>query len=325
MKNLFSPKPKIMIFFITYSCNSRCIMCYIWQKQSKYKELSLAKIDNLFCDKLLSQSLERINLTGGEPTLYPYLLDAVKVFVNRCPNLKSIDMPTNGFDTGTVLEKVETMLAALFNTNIKLFVTVSIDGIGETAEKVRNVPEAFEKINMTIDNLIELNKLYKTRLSVNLNTTVSKVNFDKLEELRGYAFEKKIGINFTPAAISEIGVESIQKQEEFLMGREEKEKVAKFFEKLMKNSEISHAYSKFVINWLTGSRRKSRCIFKQKSAFLLEPSGDVYLCGNFKDFWLGNIQKSEFLELWRNISAIKVKSWNKCNYCVSNCYIDELK
>lgn len=322
MRDLLLPKPKIIVFFITYRCNSRCIMCYIWQKQSKYKDLSVADIDTLFGNELLSRSLERINLTGGEPTLYPYLLDATRIFVERCPNLKSIDMPTNGFDTSVVVEKVETMLAALFHTRITLSLTVSLDGVGETAEKVRNVPNAFEKIDRTVKELMELKELYNSKLSVNLNATVSKINFDKLEELRAYAFEKKIGINFTLAAISEIGVESIQKQEEFLMGREEKEKVSKFFKNLIKNSEISHSYGKFVINWLTGNKRESGCIFKQKKAFLLEPSGDIYLCGNFKDFWLGNINKSEFSELWRNISAIKGDSWDKCNYCVSNCYIN---
>ncbi len=84
MDTLMLPKPKILIFFITYKCDSKCIMCSIWNKQSEYDELSISDIENLFNDQLLANNIERINLTGGEPTIYPYLLDAVKIFYKKC-------------------------------------------------------------------------------------------------------------------------------------------------------------------------------------------------------------------------------------------------
>lgn len=297
-------------------------MCHIWQKQSKYKELTVPDIDNFFSDKLLGSSLERINLTGGEPTMYPWLLDVVKIFVNRCRKLQSIDMPTNGFDSSIVLESVEAMLAQLFHTEIKLCVTVSVDGIGEIAEKIRNVPDAFKKIDRTIKGLIELKDLYKTKLDIGLNATVSRLNIGSLEDLRTYALSNRIGINFTPAAVSEIGVESIKRQNEFLMNQQEKEKAILFFEKLMRASEITETYGVFVINWLKGQKRQAGCIFRQRKAVLVEPTGDLYLCGNFKELWLGNIKENEFTKIWRGIKFLNTAAiWKKCDYCVSNCYL----
>lgn len=315
-------KPKFIILFVTYRCNSKCIMCYAWQKQSKDKELSVEDIDNLFSDKMLSASLERINITGGEPTLYPYLLDATKIFIRRCSRLKSIDMPTNGLDTSTILEKVETILAALFHTDIRLSITVSLDGIGQAAEKVRNVPDAFKKIDRTVKELIELKDLYKTKLDINLNATVSRLNIDSLEELRTYALSNRIGINFTPAAISEIGVESIKRQNEFLMNQHEKEQVILFFEKLMRASEITKTYGTFVINWLKGQKRQAGCIFRQRKAILMEPTGDLYLCGNFKELQFGNMKENEFTKIWREVKFLNTAAIRKkCDYCVSNCYM----
>lgn len=325
MIDLLLIKPKFIILFVTYRCNSKCIMCYAWQKQSKDKELSVEDIDNLFSDKTLSASLERINITGGEPTLYPHLLDAAEIFIRRCSRLKSIDMPTNGLDTSTILEKVEMLLAALFHSDIRLSITVSLDGIGQTAEKVRNVPQAFEKIDRTVSELLELRDLYKTKLSVNLNATISRINFDNLEELRNYALEKNVGINFTPAAISEIGVESIKKQNEFLMSRYENEQVCRFFEKLMKNYEITDTYGSFVINWLRGRKRKIGCIFRQRKAVLVEPTGDVYLCGNFKDFKIGNLLQARLRKppVFNRINFGKEYKI-KCETCNSNCYIGNI-
>ncbi len=295
-------------------------MCHIWQKQSKYKELTVSDIDNFFSDKLLGSFLERINLTGGEPTMYPWLLDVVKIFINRCRKLQNIDMPTNGFDTPIVLESVETMLAQLFHTDIKLCVTVSVDGVGETAEKVRNVPDAFKKIDRTIKGLIELKDLYKTKLDVSLNATVSRLNIDSLEDLRTYALSNRIGINFTPAAVSEIGVESIKRQNEFLMNQQEKEKVILFFEKLMKNSEVTKPYGDFVINWLKGKKRLAGCVFRQRKAVLVEPTGDIYLCGNFKQFRIGNFHVEPFTKIWRKANGLFKYDSNKCSNCASNCY-----
>ncbi len=322
MISLLSRKPKFIVFFITSRCNSNCIMCNVWRKQSDNKELPLADIDKFFSDNLLSRSLERINLTGGEPTLYPHLLETIRIFLKRCLRLKCIDMPTNGLDAAVILEKVESILALLFHVGINLFVTVSLDGIEEIAEKVRNVPQAFEKADKTLKGLIELKDLYKSKLVVNLNATISRINYSNLEQLRGYALENKVGINFTPAAISEIGVESVHRKNEFLMGQDEKKQVALFFEKLIKNSEITKTYGDFVINWLKGKKRRAGCVFRQREAILLEPTGDLYLCGNFKELWIGNMQRDEFKKIWKNINFLNPAGIRKkCEQCVSNCYM----
>lgn len=315
-----SKKPKFVVFFITYRCNSNCIMCNAWRKQSDNKELPLSDIDNFFSDNLLSRYLERINLTGGEPTLYPQLLEAISIFLKRCPRLKCIDMPTNGLDTAVILEKIESILALLFHAGINLFITVSLDGIGEIAEKVRNVPQAFEKADKTLKGLIELKDLYKSKLIVNLNATISRINYSNLGQLRGYALENKMGITFTPAAISEIGVGSVNRQNDFLMNQYEKEQVALFFEQLMKNSEITKPYGDFVINWLKGKKRRAGCVFRQKDALLVEPTGDIYLCGNFKHFLIGNFHADSFTKIWGRANTLFKQQPGQCFSCVSNCY-----
>lgn len=319
----FFAKPKIMVFFISYNCNGRCVMCNIWKKQNINKELSFQQIENLFSDKLLSSSLEIINITGGEPTLRNDLVEIVKVITKKCINLKRIDIPTNGFDTDRVVNEIEKILPLLLSTNAKLTVTIALDGIGKTHELVRGRPNIFTNVEQTIEELKELTVLYPF-FSFNLNMTINKLNYYAIEEMRKYATQKGIGINFTLAAISEIGVESIQVREKFEMNQEEKAKVVLFLEDLLKEGEIDSRYAKFTTTWLKTGRRHTDCAFKRGRAFLLEPNGETYVCGNFKEFRIGNIMEEQFERMWGKAGNILKRVSSKCKNCVSNCYMDEV-
>jgi MoaA/NifB/PqqE/SkfB family radical SAM enzyme len=180
-------------------------MCFGWIKQNKIKEPSLDKIRTVFYDKVLKNNLEIINLTGGEPTLREDLVDIVKIILENCPRLKYLDIPTNGVNTQQVIDQIERILALLLPTNVKLSVTVSLDGVGEMHELVRQGNGIFYKIEQTIDALKELMPFYPF-FSLGLNMTISKINYKTIEEVKKYAMQKGIGINFTLSAISDIGV-----------------------------------------------------------------------------------------------------------------------
>jgi len=311
--------PKILVFFITYRCNSRCIMCHIWEKQNTVKEMNLEEIAKIFQDHLLKDSLEIINITGGEPTLRPDLREIIKILIQKCPNLKRIDMPTNGIDTDRVLDKTEQILALLFpEQKIRMTVTVSIDGINEIYERVRNVENGFERVKKTVVGLKELANLYPY-MSLNINTVITKANYNHLEEILKFAKNFGLGINFTLGAISEIGVESIKKKDEFMMNEEEKKSVSNFIKTLNRDKIISGKYANFLINLLLKERRIFGCSFRQRRAVLLEPDGNIYLCGNFKKFLLGNVIYENFYNIWQNGIFTK-RDWRICRRCESNCY-----
>ncbi len=316
-----SIKPKIIIFFITYKCNARCIMCHAWQKQAYSNDLSLKEIEKIFSNKLISSNLEIINLTGGEPTLRSDLSDIVKILLKYCHRLKRIDIPSNGINTQQVLDQIEKIIALLLPTDVKLSVTVSLDGVGHIHEAIRGIPDMFKNVDQTIQGLKELQSLYP-HLSLGLNTVISKINYQHLHENRDYALKNNLGLNFTLATISEIGVESIEMRDRFKMREDERGELIPFFKKLFDNKEIELIYGKFIINILRTGRRNNGCNFRRGKAILLEPNGNAYMCGNFKEFKLGNLSREETAEVFKNNRKFSNNVWRRCLKCESNCYLE---
>lgn len=316
--------PKVVVLFTSYRCDSKCLMCSAWIKQRHSPELSLKQIEEIFTDTILKKNIEIINLTGGEPTIRNDIPDIVKILINKCQKLYRIDIPTNGINTEQVIDKIERILAILLPYNIKLNITVSVDGIGKVHERVRGVSNIFSKIDRTIKELKELTTLYPF-LSMNINATVSKANINEFMQVRSYAHSVGLSVNFTLAAISEIGVESMPLRDKFDIRNVDKKNVIDFFEKLINEEEITRDYGEFIITWLRTGRRSLPCGFKNGNAFLLEPNGDAYTCGNFKEFRIGNLLKEPFETIWRKNSKRLRNITNKCLNCVSNCYIDEIR
>lgn len=129
---------------ITYSCNSRCIMCDIW-KIKDFPELPAEEY------KKLPTSLRDINISGGEPFMRKDLVEVVKIIHQTCPKARLV-ISSNGFLPTVVEEKMKEILQ--IDPNIG--VAVSVDGVGEMHETIRQIPHAYDKSLDTIERLKKL-------------------------------------------------------------------------------------------------------------------------------------------------------------------------
>ncbi|MBN1586933.1 MAG: radical SAM protein [Candidatus Omnitrophica bacterium] len=315
------PRPQVLVLFTSYQCDARCAMCSTWVKQKSEPSISHEQIEKLFNDPLLKSSLEILNLTGGEPTLNPDLVSNVKTAVETCSRLRRVDLPTNGMNTGQVVDQIERLAAAIADCEVHLGITVSMDGLGPVHEAVRNRKGVFPQVERTLMEVQELTRAYPF-MSVGINMTVGNQNADELFRMRNYARKRNIGINFTPAAISEIGVESALMKDDFLPSEVQRAKIADFFDILEESGEMLANHAQFAANWLRTGRRTLDCSFRQGRNCLLEPDGSLYLCGNFKEFKLGNVWETSFTRAWRNMRRIPSTAWRKCVGCESNCYLN---
>jgi len=318
--------PKVLIFVLTYRCNARCVMCSVWQKQEAGGDFPVPELKKLLADPIFTRNLEVISLTGGEPFLRKDVLEIIKLFLESCPRLKRIDIPTNGLETETISEQVETIIAAAIPFGVKICVSVSLDGTGKVHDRIRGTAGAFQKTVATIDELRDFQEIYRGSFSLGVNATFSSYNYDNLESLLDYAENHNFGIFFTPVAISEIYVESARNREKIELDPQHRKIVSVFFRKLLKKRKVERFYARFVRDAMEGKRRRSPCAYQQGISVLLDVTGELFSCGNFQEGKIGNVLQESFSQIWTRDQAEKVRRQllaTKCPECWSNCYIQE--
>jgi len=170
-------------FSVTFKCNSRCKTCNIWKlyENTKGKELNTDEWEMVI--KNLGDAPFWITLSGGEPFLRKDIVDMVES-INTYNKPGIINIPTNGI-LRNIPDKIEEILEILKNSNTKLVINYSIDGIGELHDEIRGVKGNWEKVLDSYLRTKELKNKYDN-LVVGIHTVISKWNVDKLPEIAKY-------------------------------------------------------------------------------------------------------------------------------------------
>ena len=174
--------PRLLPLSLTLSpsprCNSRCLTCNIWMKRER--ELTLDEWDRVLAS--LGQAPYWFTLSGGEPFLYPHLVELAQAVYERCrPGV--INIPTNAI-LPTIPERVERIARACPET--QLIVNLSLDGIGERHDRIRGVPGNFRMFEERLRQLLALRERLPN-LAVGIHSVVSRFSVGHLDELIAYA------------------------------------------------------------------------------------------------------------------------------------------
>lgn len=316
-------KPRILVFPATYRCNARCAMCSIW-KNEPAEELTIDQISKIFDDQLLANSVEFINLTGGECFLRKDLVEMVKLWVEKCPSLISIGIASNGFMTNRIVKDVERMVAAVLPSNVFLTIGFSFDGVGSVHDLVRGVKGGYDKMYATLQELKKMERMYWPKFGVGVGTNINSITIDSLDETRKFLKENGISTMYTPVVTSDLFFKNADERDSFELNEYQRSKALCFYEKLRSHGEIDSFYYKFVKNWLKFGKRAVGCPF-QSSGLFIEPNGDVYPCKTFKKHKLGNLLESSFSEIWQEslMQPIYQEMTRHCGSCGCNCFIEK--
>ena len=170
---------------VTGACNSRCVMCRVWEEylkhpESKERELTPDEFRTVFYKAF--KTVCWVSLTGGEPFMRKDFVDIVMAaFSNR--NIAIVSSPTNGL----LREKIERDVRELMGRDIRdFFLTFSIDGPPDIHDSIRGIRGAYQRTFGTYSKVRELAKKDK-RLDVRLEFTVSSMNvayaYDYLKDI----------------------------------------------------------------------------------------------------------------------------------------------
>lgn len=274
---------------VTYRCNSRCIMCDIWQIKD-FPEMPAQAFAKL------PATLKDVNISGGEPFLRTDLVEIVRVIKKACPKA-NLNISTNGF----LVETIKQVLPEIKRVDPNIAISVSIDGVGQMHEKVRRVQGAWPKVVETVRFCREVAKIKYVKFAFTLND----INLEQLQT--AYEWSKRLGTEFTMAVA--------HSSANFFGGTKEKfhffdDRVKKQFEhiikellKSMRPKDWARAYFVDGLYRITKGGKRPLESYAGEDFFYLDPKGDIYP-SVIDDAIMGNINDgSNFDELWYSQQA----------------------
>ena len=179
-KNLV-PHPLSININVTERCNLRCKMCHWWKNKFDRDELTDEELLN-FVNDIHKWGVKRLNFGGGEPLLRK---NTVFKLLHKC-NEYGIDtgLVTNGWMVNQ--DTADKLISSKLGR-----VSISVDGLGETHDRIRGVKGSFDKVMNAIDNLNATREKFNNKCVIHINTVLCNENLDEILDLVQLAKNKK--------------------------------------------------------------------------------------------------------------------------------------
>jgi MoaA/NifB/PqqE/SkfB family radical SAM enzyme len=271
-------------------------MCNTWQFPSdRNKEIKPGDLATL-------PSLNRINITGGEPFLRDDLGDILDVVQKKA---KRVVISSNGFSTKKILE--------VMKDRPDVGIRISFDGIGDTHDRVRGVEKAHRR---ALDSLKGLKKLGIKDLGIAV--TISDQNAHDLVPLFKLACEQDVEL----ATAILHNAYYFHKEDNAISNKRRVEvEIRNLMREYLKSfhpKDWFRAYfTKGIVEHMYGGQRELKCTMASDS-FFIDPYGDIRPC-NVMNYPFGNITKKSFGEIWNGPEAVEAR--RRVSVCEKNCWM----
>jgi MoaA/NifB/PqqE/SkfB family radical SAM enzyme len=199
----------ILILFPHNRCNCRCVMCDIW-KVTEAEEISAAELER-HTEDLDELGVHWVVFSGGEPLMHSDLFRLARLLTGR-------GIRTTLLTTGLLLPDYARQVVEGLND-----VIVSLDGPPEVHDRIRRVPNAYDRLAEGVRALHSLHREYP----VSARCTVQNANYQHLRptvetaralgldsisflaaDLTSGAFHR--GVGWPPARQSEVALDREQ-------------------------------------------------------------------------------------------------------------------
>ena len=157
---------------LTHRCNMTCNMCTQYGatfKNNTLNEMTFEEWDNFFKSLKIVRPRPLVTLMGGEPLLHK---DFDKILMSAVENKLKVHIVTNGF---LLKEHLDTIAKSKAN------ISISIDGLGETHDRIRNTKGSFEKSVECLKLIQKINKP-KRQIRTCINFVMLPENIDEILE-----------------------------------------------------------------------------------------------------------------------------------------------
>ena len=165
-----------VFLFVTSTCNSLCRTCFYWDELNQGRDLTFEQMERL---SQTAPQFHKLWLSGGEPFMRKELAEIIELFYAN-NGVRHINLPTNGL----LPEKVDKVITKLLQHCPELVIDLnfSLDGLANTHDAIRGVPNNFQKTLATMDMAAQ-RWSGERRLRRNVVTCVTAENYRELVDL----------------------------------------------------------------------------------------------------------------------------------------------
>ncbi|MBN2791922.1 MAG: radical SAM protein [Desulfuromonadales bacterium] len=301
---------------VTHRCICRCRMCNIWQIPADVKDLPLSAWTDLLSSPEL-HGLRELDITGGEPFLRDDLRDLLK-WVGRSkseffPHLRTVAVTTNGILTERILDVVADIIAPLREQGIELVLACGMDAVGELHDQIRNLKNAWTKLETTLIGLEQLRDSHPN-LILGVKTTIIPANVTELDRIAEFAREHQLFTIISPCIITANRFGNMALKEDLRFSCSEIEAIKNFYSG---PAFQWNGHRLAMLHYLSTGKVNKPCSAGYNTVFVRH-TGDVFPCPLIPNS-LGNIKNATMKSLLSGPTATafrrRIRTFPECRTC----------
>ena len=317
-------RPTVLIYNCTWVCDARCTMCNNWKWGDRKSDMTLAQLEPVMNHPFWG-AVENLNISGGEPTTRNDLPEMVEMFQRHLPRMRKIGINTTGLTPHRAIPMLTRIVEFCAKNDILISIRVSLDGIGDVHNQVRDVKRGFDKASQTIEAMQALSKVHDN-FQFGIASTIFATNMEDAENILAWARTKGLDVVFNMLRFTDAMLHNKQLEEKIGFREREETFMRKFFlDRVQEESVLSgqaFMYLHYADMIANGYQRTMPCPF-QSQGLLLNPNGDLHYCENSEK--LGNVLDDSAESLYFKAENLMHRQHLKdkvCPTCLSPCQVN---
>lgn len=316
-------RPTVLIYHCTFVCDARCEMCSNWTRGNRKEDMSLEDVRKVFSDPLW-RHVEIANVSGGEPTTRNDLVEVCEVMLDSLPRLRKFGINTTGLTPHRGVPMITKIAEMCHERGIIFSTRVSIDGVGDMHNQVRNVKRGFDKASQTIEAMRALQK--RIPFNFGISTTIFSMNLEDADNILKWARSEGLDIVFNMVRFTEPMLGNAKLAETCKPIGPEEERMRQFFLDRVRLDPLldgqNYIYMHYADMIANGYHRLAPCPF-QSQGIMLNPNGDLFFCENSEV--VGNVLQRSAEAIYFDAASQEhresIKN-DKCPTCLSPCQMN---
>ena len=299
-------------------------MCNNWTRGDRKSDMTLDEIDRMF-DSGLWKNIENANVSGGEPTTRNDLVEMCQIMLDKLPRLRKLGINTTGLTPHRAIPMLTKIVEATRDRGVIFSARVSIDGVGQMHNDVRQVKSGFGKANETIRAMQALQKQY-SHFNFGISSTLFSQNLGDADNILNWARDNDLDIVFNMVRFTDPMLGNQDLADKCQPVGEEEGHMREFFLDRVRIDPLldgqNYIYMHYADMIANGYHRLAPCPF-QTQGIMVNPDGGLFFCENSEV--VGNVRDADAEEIYFRAASQEHREQvikEKCPTCLSPCQMN---